>query len=117
MALAKGRLGAADVTSGTLTDVYTVPARKTSTVSIIISNRTDAATNIRLALIKANTSLNVAPKDYVIFDLPTSAFVSNLAPVTYDDVFLGSGDTVAVYSSAEDVTVQVNGIEEDVSNA
>ena len=115
MALVRGQLAAVAVAgTGTLTDIYTVPTSKIADVNVNIANRTDANTKIRLAVIKAATASGVAVEDYVIFDLPTVSLASHLAPIVYSGIIMSAGDTVAVYSSDEAVSVQVNGIEEDV---
>ena len=115
MTLVRGQLAAVDVAgTGTLTDVYTVPASKIADVNINIANRTDSNTAVRLAVIKADVAANVANEDYVIYGLETDKLATHLAPITYTGVIMGAGDTVAVYSSANAVSVQVNGIEEDV---
>lgn len=116
MALVRGQLGALDNTGdATLRDIYTVPASKVADVNVTIANRADTITNIRLAHIKAGVASGVADKDYLIYDLPTSSLASNLAPLSVTGIIMSAADTIAVYSSASDVTVQVNGIEEDVS--
>jgi hypothetical protein len=115
MALVRGQLAALSVAgTGTLTDVYTVPAAKQSDVNINIANRADTNTLLRVAVIKNNTASGVAVEDYIMYDLPTSALASHYAPITLDGTLMEVGDTIAVYSSASAVSVQVNGIEEDL---
>ncbi len=115
MALVRGQLAALDNTGdGTLRDVYTVPASKISDVNITVANRADTATNIRVAHIKAGVASGVTNKDYLIYDLSTIKLASNFSPISITGVLMSAGDTIAVYSSASDVSVQVNGIEEDV---
>ena len=115
MALVRGQLAAVDVPgTGTLTDIYTVPASKVADVNINVANRADTLTNLRIAVIKNDVAAGVANEDYILFDLPTDSLASNFAPVTNTGTLMAAGDTIAVYSSASAVTVQVNGIEEDV---
>jgi hypothetical protein len=115
MALVRGQLAAVAVAgSGTLTDIYTVPTSKVADVNITIANRTDANTLLRVAIIKGALAASVAVEDYIMFDLPTTALASNLAPISINSTLMEAGDTVAVYSSAQAISVQVNGIEEDV---
>jgi len=115
-----GQLGAVDVPgTATLTDIYTVPTaapgvpNRISDVNVFITNRTDVTTNIRLAHIKGGLAAAVSDEDYIFFDLPTSALSSNLAPVEKSGILMAEGDTIAVYSSDEALSVQVNGVEGD----
>lgn len=111
----KGQLGAVDVPgTGTLTDIYTVPALRSADVNITIANRTDATTNLRVAHIKNGVAAAVANEDYITFDLPTGKLSSNLAPVSYTAILMEAGDTIAIYSSATAVSAQINGVEADV---
>ena len=113
-AIIKGRLDAADVPgTGTLTDIYTVPLLREADVNINIANRSDTDTNIRIAHIKNGVAAGVTAIDYLLFDLPTSKLASNLAPITNTGILMSAGDTIAVYSSASAVSVQVNGLEGD----
>lgn len=115
MALVRGQLGAVSVAgTGTLTDIYTVPTAKVADVNVSIANRVDANTAIRLAVIKGATASGVAVEDYVIYGLETNKLASHLAPIVYSGIIMAVGDTIAVYSSDEAVSVQVNGVEEDV---
>ncbi|MBE16513.1 MAG: hypothetical protein Unbinned6354contig1000_2 [Prokaryotic dsDNA virus sp.] len=115
MATVIGQLGAVAVAgTGTLTDIYTVPTDKKADVNITIANRADTDTNIRVAHIKAALAASVADEDYITYDLPTSTLADNRAPMSYTAILMTAGDTIAVYSSASAVSVQVNGIEEDV---
>jgi hypothetical protein len=114
MALVRGQLGATDVPgTSTLTDVYTVPASKLADVNITVANRSNTITNLRIAHIKAGTAASVANEDYITYDFPSNALVHNSAPFIISAVLMGAGDTIAVYSSASAVSVQVNGIEDD----
>lgn len=115
------RLAAADIpATSTLTDVYTVPvptvgfSTKRVHCDINIINRSDTDTLIRYALIKNGTSSSVSDIDYRLHDLPTSALASNLTPISDSSLLMETGDTIAVYSTASELTVQVVGIEEDV---
>ena len=114
MTLLRGQLDATDVPgTGTLTDTYTVPLARVSSVNITVANRADTDTEIRIAHIKNDVAVNVAPEDYILFDIPTNKLVSNLAPIRRNGILMSAGDTIAVYSSLSAVSVQVNGIEED----
>tara|TARA_R110002096_G_scaffold757_1_gene4293 strand:+ start:445 stop:795 length:351 start_codon:yes stop_codon:yes gene_type:complete len=109
-----GRLGALDnAGDAVLRDVYTVPVGRAASVNITIANRADTDTNIRIAHIKNGVAAGVSNEDYLLFDLPTGSLASNFAPIQLTGVMMETGDTIAVYTSASAVSVQVNGIEED----
>lgn len=115
MALVRGQLGAVDVPgTGTLTDIYTVPVGMVSDVNITIANRADTDTAIRLAHIKNGVAASVANEDYLLFDLQTIALASNFAPISFTGIMMSAGDAIAVSSDASALSVQVNGIQEDV---
>jgi len=114
MAIIKGQLGAVDVPgTGTLTDIYTVPALREASVNIYVAQRTDASTLFRVAHIKNGVASGVANEDYLMYDLDTATFASNLAPLAVTGLAMQAGDTIAVSSSANAASVQVNGIEGD----
>ena len=109
-----GQLGALDnAGDGTLRDIYTVPGSRAADVNINIANRANTDTNIRIAHIKNGVATGVANEDYLLFNLPTGSLASNFAPIALSGVMMEAGDTIAVYSSASAVSVQINGIEED----
>lgn len=114
MATVKGQLGATDVPgTGTLTDVYTVPALKEASVNVTVANRAATTTLLRVAHIKAGVAAAVANEDYLMYDLSTIDLASHTAPLKLTAITMSAGDTIAVYSSASAVSVQVNGIEGD----
>lgn len=109
-----GQLAALDnAGDAVLRDVYTVPGSRAADVNISIANRSDVDTAIRIAHIKNGVASGVANEDYILYDLPTGALASNFAPIEKTGVMMGAGDTIAVYTSASAVSVQINGIEED----
>ena len=115
MTILKGQLDAVDVpNTGTLTQVYLVPASKVASVNLTIANRTNSSTVIRVAHIKAGGVGAVANGDYLLYDFPTSALAHNLAPISITGIMMGAADTLAVYSNGNAVSAQVNGIEDDV---
>lgn len=115
MALVRGQLAAVDVPgTGTLTGIYTVTTSKVADVNLTLANRTNTITNFRIAHIKNGGVGAIANEDYLTFDFPTSALAHNAAPFVISAILMSAGDTLAVYSSAAPLSVQVNGIEDDV---
>ncbi len=115
MATLNGQLGAADVPgTGTLTSIYKVPSSRKASINLTIANRSDIDTNIRIAHIKGGNVGDIANEDYLMYDVSTGDFTSNVAPVQITGIAMGEGDTIAVYSSTSAVSAQANGIEEDV---
>ena len=108
-----GRLAALDCTAGALRDIYTVPVSRVADVNITVVNRTNFSTSIRIAHIKNGVAAGVTSKDYLLYDFPTSALIINYAPIEKSGVLMQAGDTIAVSSNSRDVSVQINGIEED----
>lgn len=114
MPIIKGQLGAVDVPgNGVLTDIYTVPALREASVNINIAQRTNASTLIRIAHIKSGVAAAVANEDYLMYDLDTTKLASHLAPIQLGGIAMEAGDSIAVSSSANATSVQVNGIEGD----
>lgn len=117
MATVKGQLGAIDCAGdGVLRDVYTVPNTPDKEASVLITlvNRTTLATLIRLAHIKNGVAAGVATKDYIWYDLDTNDLVVHNAPMNPPFILtMAAGDTIAVSSSAQAISAQVNGIEGD----
>ena len=65
-------LGQLDLTSSTLTDLYTVPAATETVIStIVIANRASAADTFRLALRTDGDA--ISDKHYLAYDVPVSA--------------------------------------------
>lgn len=110
----KGQLGALNLLGdAVLRDIYTVDPLRVADVNVTIINRADTATNIRLAHIKNGAAGAVTTKDYLLFDLSTAKLASNFAPISYTSILMAAGDTIAAYSSVSDLSIQINGIEED----
>ncbi len=109
-----GQLNATDIpATATLTDTYTVPVAMIADVNITVANRADTDTAVRIAHIKAGDATDVTDADYLLFDLQTGSLSANVAPISFTSVLMTAGDTIAVYSSASALSVQVNGIQED----
>lgn len=109
-----GQLNATNVPgTGVLTDTYTVPESMIADVNITVANRADTDTAIRIAHIKNGVAANVVVESYLMFGLQTALLSANVAPISFTGILMTAGDTIAVYSSASAVSVQINGIQED----
>jgi hypothetical protein len=113
-----GQLAALSVAgTATLTDVYTVPANKEASVNIRVTNSADIGTDIIIAHIKNDVAANVAAEDYIYggvgSGIPTTKLIDNRAPIGINGILMSVGDTIAVSSSANAVSVQINGVEGD----
>lgn len=110
----KGQLGALDCAGdGVLRDVYTVDPARESSVRINVVNRTTSPTLLKLAHIKNGVAAGVDNEDFIWFNLDTADLAVNNAPIPNPIITMAAGDTIAISSSAEAVTIQVNGIEGD----
>ena len=61
--MATGRLGIADLSSATYTNLYTCPATTFAVVNISLCNRNSTAVTVRVALTTTSASGNTAPAD------------------------------------------------------
>ncbi len=99
-------LGQADLGAASLTDVYTVKAKYTATVRVLVTNRASAPATWRLAFSPAGAS--IVNEHYVVYDFPLAGN-DNDHTVPVD---LAENDVVRVYASTGNVSVTVTGIEE-----
>jgi hypothetical protein len=61
--MATGRLGNADLTSATYTNLYTCPATTFAVVNVSLCNRNSSSVQVRIALTTTSASGNTAPAD------------------------------------------------------
>lgn len=101
-------LGQAALAATTLTDVYTVPASKNASVTLInICNRAGAGRTYRLSVAKGGAADDV--KQYLDFDV---ALAANASVRIIGEIPLQAGDVVRAYASAADsLTVSIFGRE------
>jgi len=107
MADSWGVLGQSLPAATTLTDIYTVPAAKHSTIEVVICNR-GAATTVRLS--HAVNGAADSNAQYLLFDF---ALAANDA-ISTARITANATDKIRVYSNSGTVAFSVNGIEEDV---
>lgn len=100
-----GALGQSLPAATTLTDVYTVPAGKHSTVEVVICNRGIAAT------VRLSHAINGAADtgaQYLLYDYALAAAATQ-STVRFT---MQAGDKLRVYASTATVAFNINGIEE-----
>lgn len=103
--MAGARLAAVDLPATTLTTVYTVPASKTTSLSVNVCNRNASTVTVRLALASAASPTAAEWLEY-------DAAVSPGAPLERTGIVLDSGKLVVAYASAANVSALVYGFEE-----
>lgn len=91
----------------TLTDAYTVPASKRSTIEAVICNRA-GATTVRLS--HAIGGAADATKQYLLYDYALGANDT----LTTARLTASAADVIRVYSNSGSVAFNINGIEEDM---
>lgn len=99
-----GRLGKADLTANTDTDLYTVPAGNLAVVNVYFCNRTAASIRVRLAV----RSGAIANPDYLEFD----ADVPANGVLERTKIPLDPGEIITVRANATGISAQVRGFEE-----
>jgi hypothetical protein len=105
--MATGILGQALLTAVTSTTVYTVPAGKTSSLTVNFCNQNSSdTTKIRLSITPSGAAANTAT--YMEYDanIPPNGVLERGA------IVLGTGQNVIVRATSSDVSCVVYGIEE-----
>jgi len=98
MATAYKSLGQLDLTTTSLTDLYTVPASTETVVStVIIANRDDEATTFRLAIRVDGDA--ISNQHYIAYDVPVAANDSTTLTL---GITLQATDVVTVSASDAD---------------
>jgi hypothetical protein len=102
--MATGRLGAAAMTQGANTTVYTVPASTYSVVTVSMCNRSNFAAAVRLAVAAADTPTDA---EWIEFDTEIQA----KGVLERTGLVLDAGKKIVAYSSAPSMSAVVMGIE------
>ena len=102
--MATGRLGAEDLSSGTLTTVYEVPADTYAVASVSIVNKSTQPTTLRLAIADLDTPTSA---EYIEWE--TELLPLNVLERT--GLVLGATQKIVARSSQANVGVVVFGIE------
>lgn len=103
-----GTLAQSAPAATTLTNAYTTPAGRRSTVEVVICNRSAVATTVRLSYAIAGAA--DAASQYLLYDFA----LNGNASISTARFTTNATDVVRVYSTSGNVTFTVNGIEEDV---
>ena len=111
MATSYKSLGQLDLTTTSLTDLYTVPASTETVVStVIIANRDDEATTFRLAIRVDGDA--ISNQHYIAYDVPVAANDSTtltlgitLKATDVVTVSAGTADRLSVNAFGAEVTV------------
>jgi hypothetical protein len=108
MATSYKTLGQLDLTTTSLTDLYTVPASTETVVStVIIANRTASATTFRLAIRVDGDA--ISNQHYIAFDVPVAANDSTTLTL---GITLAATDVVTVSAADEDaLSINIFGAE------
>jgi len=102
--MATGRLGAINLTAGANTTAYTVPASTYSVVTVSFCNRSNQAAALRLAVAAADTPTGA---EWIEYDTEIQA----KGVLERTGLVLDAGKKVVAYSSADNTSVVVMGIE------
>ena len=108
--MASGRLGAVSLAATTNTSIYTVPASTVSVVNIIICNRNASDIVVRVAHVDGAIGA-LANEDYIAYDL--NVIANGIFEIT--GVVMSATHTIVAYSDTANVSVQVHGIERNLS--
>jgi len=102
--MATGRIGAADLASGTNTTVYTCPADTYTVASVNICNRGNQATAVRVAVAAADVPIN---SEYIEYNTE----ILSKGVLERTGIVLAARQKIVVYSSSANISAVAMGIE------
>ena len=103
--MASGILGQAALAATTNTTVYTVPAAKTATFNITVTNRDASAATVQLALTASGTP---STSEYIEYNTVIPGF----GVLEKTGVVAQAAKNVVAYGSSANLTVNIYGFEE-----
>ncbi|MBL4680852.1 MAG: hypothetical protein JKY88_09035 [Pseudomonadales bacterium] len=105
--MATGRLGTADLSAATITDVYTVPASTKTSVNVNVCNRNSTQVKVRLAI--SDTTVTQGNDEYIEYD----AVITGNGVLERTGLMMDATNKfLTAYSDTANVSVVVTGIEE-----
>jgi len=105
--MATGRLGAANLSAATNTQVYDVPDNTFAVVTLNVVNRGSTAATIQVAICLAATAASPDPSEYIEFDVSLAA----KGVLERTGIVMAADQRLVVRSSATSVNAVVYGIE------
>ena len=107
MATSYKTLGQLDLTSSTLTTLYTCPSATDTVIStVVIANRASSADTFRLALRTEGDA--ISDKHYLAYDVPVAANDSTTLTL---GITMDAADVLTAYCSSADMSINVFGTE------
>ena len=104
-----GRLGVAELSASTYTNLYTPPASTFAVASVSICNRNATAVTVRVALTTTNPTGNTAPADNAFLEFGVTVPANSVLERT--GLVVDVGKYIAVWSSNTSVSAVAYGIE------